>query len=213
MEPIAVGGLDDRIVRILYIILLPQNGQVHIPQISAENHLSGDPVLRKPQLYGGRAQKVPRIDKPDFRPLRDLEPLVHLAGAEPLQAVLGIRQVVDGRFRLQTGPGRFPGFPLGLLHLDMGTVHQHNGTEVRGFLRRVDAAPEPVLGQQRQKARMVNMGMGQQHIVQLRRAHGQTLIFKAVLALLHPAVHQAHDAAALHHGAGACHLMGRAQKC
>ena len=156
---------------------------------------------------------MPRIDKPDFRPLRDLEPLVHLAGAEPLQAVLGIRQVVDGRFRLQTGPGRFPGFPLGLLHLDMGTVHQHNGTEVRGFLRRVDAAPESILGQQRQKARMVNMGMGQQHIVQLCGAHGQALILKAVLALLHSAVYQAHDTAALHHGAGACHLMGRAQKC
>ena len=30
MEPVAVGGLDDRVVRVLYIILLPQNGKVHI---------------------------------------------------------------------------------------------------------------------------------------------------------------------------------------
>ena len=35
---------------------------------------------------------------------------------------------------------------LGILHLDMGAVFQHNAAEIGGFLRGVNAAPKPVLG-------------------------------------------------------------------
>lgn len=112
---------------------------------------------------------MPRIDKAHSDALGNGYLFSHGARPEALQAGIRIRHGIDGLLRRQTCPGIFPGFPLGLLLLDMGTVLQHNAAQVGGLLRGVDPAPEAVLRQQGQQARVVNMGMGQQHKTQSRR--------------------------------------------
>ena len=151
---------------------------------------------------------MPGVDKPDFDALLNLDFLAHGAGPEPFQAALRVLDVVDGLHRRLARPGILPGLPLGILGLDMGTVLQHDAAEVGGLVGGIDSAPEPVFHQQRQQPRVVNMGVGQKNKLESRRAHWQALVFKAVLPLLHPAVHQPRDSVALQHGAAACYLMG-----
>ena len=212
VDPVSVGRLDDGVVRLPDVILPPEDGQIHIAQVSGEDHLPADPGLRQPHLDGGGAQQMPGVDKPDVNALGDGDLFSQRAGPEPLQAVFRVLQVVDRLHRIQTGPGSLPGLPFRLLHLDVGTVLQHNGAEVGGLVRCVDAAPESVFRQQRQQAGVVNVGVGQQDKVQRSGRNRQTLVLKAVLSLLHAAVHQTQHAAALHHGTGACYLVGGSQK-
>ena len=95
---------------------------------------------------------MPRVDKADVDSLGNSDFLSHGTGTEPLQAAFRVIQIVDGLHRLLSRPGGLPGLPLGLLHLDMGAVLQHNGAEIRRLLRGVDPAPEAVLRNQRQKS-------------------------------------------------------------
>ena len=98
--------------------------------------------------------------------------------------------VVDRRERLQRGnriglridradfgpPARrvapVQGSNLGLL--DAAGVRQHVGTEIDGAARRKDAAGKAVAHQLRQQAAVVDMGMGQEHGVDIRRREKET---------------------------------------
>ena len=62
--------------------------------------------------------------------------------------------------------------PLRLKLLDVGRVPQHDAAQLHGWVGGIDPAPEPVAGQQRQKAGVVDVVMGRQHTVDLAGGHG-----------------------------------------
>ena len=66
--------------------------------------------------------------------------------------------------------------------------------------------------QQWQQTGMVNMGMGNQYIVNFGRIDRNLLIFIQIRSLLHSAVHQQMDVSHLHIMTASCHLMGCPQK-
>ena len=71
---------------------------------------------------------------------------------------------------------------------DLEQIEGIEGLQV--YYRGVDPTPEAVLRQQGQQARVINMGMGQQHIIHLRLAHRKLCILKGIDALLHTIIHQ-----------------------
>ena len=72
----------------------------------------------------------------------------------------------------------------------MRRVPQHDTAQLHGGDGGVDPAPEAVVRQQRQKTGMVDMGMGDEHKVDLAGGYGQGLVFVRILALLHAVVNE-----------------------
>ena len=92
----------------------------------------------------------------------------------------------------------------------MRRVPQHNAAQLHRRDGGVDPAPEAVVRQQRQKAGMVDMGMGDEHKVDLAGGYGQGLVFVHIFTLLHAVVDEKPLPCRFQHGAAAGHLMVRA---
>ena len=89
----------------------------------------------------------------------------------------------------------------------MGAVPEHDPAQIAGLFGGVNAALEAVFVQQRQKAGVVNVGVGQQHEIDLSGGDGEVLILKNVSSLFHAAVHKAVLTAAGEQGAAAGYFM------
>ena len=207
---VAVGRLHKHIVCLLDIGRVFYNGLVQIADIAGEDQLCGGAALGDPQLDAGRAQQVAHIHKPCLDARGKLDALAVLHTQEQAAGGLGILYGVHRLYRLCTGALALAVFPLGFKLLNMRRVPQHNAAQLHGRDGGIDPAPEAVVRQQRQKAGMVNMCMGDQHKIDLAGGYGQGLIFICVLALLHAVVDEEALPCCLQHGAAAGHLVVRA---
>ena len=90
--------------------------------------------------------------------------------------------------------------------LDAAGVGQHVGTEIDGAPRRQDAAGKSAAHQLGQQAAMIDMGMGQQHGVDIggaKRKGAVVQFFQGLLSLKQPAIDQKTASACLKEIAGA----------
>ena len=166
----------------------------------------------QPDLDGGGAQQVAHVGQADGDAVVDLGDLVVGAGDHVGHDAVHVVQIVQGLHCRLAGALGLAALPLGLLHLDVGRVAQHDVAQLHRGGAGIDRAAEALLPQQRQQARVVDVGVGQQHEVQLRRGDGDGLVFKEVAALLHAVVHQALLVAHLQIGTAPRDLMGGAEK-
>ena len=212
MEPVTVGGLDHQVFRFRNGLGVVDDGLVGVAHVAAENDFPGFLALGQPQFNGGRAQQMSRVVHPEDDALGHLENLLILAGPQQPDGGLRVVHVIDRLHRGLTCPFRLPALPLGLGLLNVGAVQQHNPAQVTGGLGGVDGSGEAVLAQLGQHTRMVNMGMGQEHRLNLPRVHRQGHILENIRSLLHTAVHQIEPASHLQQGAAAGDLMGGADE-
>ena len=211
--PITVGGFDHQILGVLHRLGIPEDGLVQVAHIAAEAELPGLAVFRKPDLNGGRAQQMAHIGEADADAVVHLDGLAVGAGDHAAHQSGHVLQVIQGLHLRPAVAQGFAAFPLRLGHLDVGAVTQHDVAQGAGGGGGIDRAPEALLVQQGQMAGLVDMGVGQQHKVQLPGRDGQGFVFKQVPPLLHAAVHDALFVPHLDIGAAAGDLMGGAQKC
>ena len=97
----------------------------------------------------------------------------------------------------------------------MAAVREHEGEQVRGRLRGMDRAPEPVLGELGQQTAVIDVGMGQQDEVDGVGLEGKAAVVELTHrlgALEHAAVDQEPTPAVLDPIAGAGHGAGPAMK-
>ena len=155
---------------------------------------------------------MPYIGKADFHTVKDLyRPAVRL-GHKLFHHLNGI---LHGVVRFNQFPAAALGlavFPFGFLFLDMGRIFKHDVAEVGCRIRRIDRPGETVFVQMRDPARMVDMGMGQQHSLNLGRGAGQVGVLVHTAPLLHAAVNEEAVAGGLHKGTAAGNLMRGAYK-
>ena len=213
MEPVAVGGFDDQILGVLHELGIPQDRLAEVAHVAGEGDLSRLAPLPEPDLDGGGAQQVPHIRHAQGDAVVHLEHPAVVAGAQQADGADGVVQIVEGLLMGRAAALPLAVFVLRLAHLDVGAVAQHDVAEGAGGGGGVDGAAVALLVQQRELARVVDVGVGQQHKVQLRSPDRQGLVFKEILPLLHAAVHQALFIAHLDERAAAGDLMGRAEKC
>src|SRR5699024_266578 len=95
---------------------------------------------------------------------------------------------------------------------DVGTVPQHDAAQVRGGEGGDYLPRKALLAQERDISRVVDVSVGQKHIVDLPRRHRQLLVLIQVRSLLHPAVDEDPPPAGLQKMAAYGHLVGRADK-
>ena len=153
---------------------------------------------------------MPHVHEPRLNARGKLDALTVLHAQKQAAGGLGVLYGVHGLHRLCAGALALAVFPLGFKLLNMRRVPQHNAAQLHRGDGGVDPAPEAVVRQQRQKTGMVDMGMGDEHKVDLAGGYGQGLVFVHIFTLLHAVVDEESLPCRFQHGAAAGHLMVRA---
>ena len=86
-------------------------------------------------------------------------------GDNQFQRLHDVLEGVQGLHRSCAGTAALLVFPVGVAFLDVGRIAEHDVQQFPGDTGAEDPAPEALLHQQRQAARMVNMGVGDNDIV------------------------------------------------
>ena len=214
MQPVAVGGLDQDIIRLFHIFGILEDRLVFISEISGEYYLLRDISLGQPYFHCRRAQQMPHIRESDIYSFAYIHPVVIGHRHEAAYRIVCIGHVIQrSEERYILASLCLTVAPLRLEHLDMRRVSQHDACQVCRSLRSVYAPRESVLCQQRQQSRVVYMCMCKKDIIDLRRLYRQVYVFKQVLALLHTIVHQDMFATGFEIMAAAGNFMSCTHKC
>ena len=212
MQAAAVGRFHDQHVRRVHGLRVAEDGLASVADIAGKDDLFLNAVLRQPQLGARRAEQMPHVRKAQRHALRHAHALAVGARAEEPQRG---ERVVGGVQRLHGGPPRALGLarlPLRVGHLNVRRVQQHDAAECVGGLGGVNSAAEAVFAELRQKARVVDVRVGEEHRVDLAGSDGQRRVFKHVHALLHAAVDEVEMPGALQQRAAAGDLVRRAEE-
>ena len=188
VEPVAVGGFHDDVIRLRDIARVVDEGLVEVAHIARKDELFGDVLLGDPQLDTRGPEQMARVDEPDGDPVAELFDLVVDVWLELGDRRLRVPHGVHRLDLLAAGAFALAVFPLGLKLLDVRGVAQHDAAEIAGRVGRADRAPEAQLCQQGKAAGVVDMRVGQQHIVDFPRRKGDLLMLIFIGALLHAAV-------------------------
>ena len=167
----------------------------------------------QPDLQERGAQDVPGVAEAHAYAARRLQGLLVLDRSEPPRHLLGVPLRVEGLIGAATGTAGSTSAPLGLGLLDVGRVEQHDLGQVQRGRRRVDGSREPELRKARKQAGVIDVGVGEQHKVDLGRIEGEAGTVLCVFLgapLMHAAVHQEHGRTRLHEVARTRDLPGRA---
>ena len=211
--PVAVGGLHHHIVGGVHKGGVPDNGLGLVAQVAGKDDFSGHPVLGGPELQNGGAQQVARVVKADLYPLAQVKAPAVLHRLQHVDGLLGVHQGIQRFHRGQAGTLALLVVPLGVPLLDVGGVPQHHRHELRGETGGEDAAVKALLHQQGQPAGVVNVGMGDQNVVDVIGGKIQGVVVVLILALLQPTVNEDFLAVDLQAVTAACYRMGGAEKC
>ena len=212
VEPVAVSRFDDKVLGILNILRIAQDRLIQVSDVAREGDLARLSPLVQPDLDRCGSEQMPHVGHADRHAVVDLDLLTVGAGAQKPDNAQSILHVVERLDRLTAAALRLAALPLRFRHLDICTVTKHDVAERTGGGTGIDRTAVPLLIQQRQATAVVDMGVGEQHEIQLRRADRQLLIHEEILALLHAVVHYSLLIAHLKEGATAGNLMCCAEK-
>ena len=115
------------------------------------------------------------------------------------------------RFNLRASL-RLAVFPFRLLHLNVGAVSEHDTAQIRRGLRGKNLPPKAPCRQSGNHAGMVDMRMGQQHIINQRFLNRQLAVLEYIQPLLHAVIHQNVFPARIQIMTAPRHLMGCSYK-
>ena len=187
---VAVGGLHDNVVRPGDGAGVPDDGLVHVADIAGEDQPLGDAALGGVHQDGGAAEKMPGVDELHGDALAEGHLLAVLAGGHVLPDLGRVLDGVEGLHMGGAGAGGLAVFPLGVRLLDVGGVQEHDVHEVRRQAGGEDLAVEALLDEHGHPAGVVDVGVGDEDIVNAPRREGELRVADLVPALLQSAVHQ-----------------------
>ena len=114
MEPISVGGFDDKVIRIGHVLRIPDDGLVRVSHVAAENYFLGSLAFPHPDLYAGGAQQMADVGETDVDRIVHRDSLAVAAGMEEghkamhvLRGVEGFHNLIPGSCGLAVAPFRF----------------------------------------------------------------------------------------------------------
>ena len=181
---VAVGGLHDDVVRPGDGAGVPNDGLVHVADVAGEDQALGDAALGGVHQDRGAAEQVPRVDEFHGDALAERHSLAVLAGGHVLPDPGGILDGVEGLHMGRAGTGSLAVFPLGVGLLDVGGVQQHDVHEVRCETGGEDLAMEALFEEHGYPAGVVDVGVGDEDIVDAPRCEGELLVADLVPPLL-----------------------------
>ena len=210
---IPVGGFHDDVVGLLDGLGIPDDGLIHVAQIAGKDQFPGHALLGGPNLHAGGAQQMARVGEADAHAGADVDVLTVLAHLNQLQGRLGIGEGVQGLHDGTTGALTFLVGPLGVALLNVGGVAQHDAEQLPGQTGGVDGAGEALLDQQRHPAGVVDVGVGDDDVVDLVGGEGQGVVVVFVPTLLQTAVDEQFGSVDFQTVTAARDGMGGAEEC
>ena len=120
--------------------------------------------------------------------IAEVDELAVLAGVQELRHPLRVRHGVEGFRPGGSGALALAVFPLGVLLLDVGGVQQHDLQQLGGEAGGEDAALEALLDEHGNPAGVVDVGVGDQDVVDGVGGKGEFAVGNLVPALLKAAV-------------------------
>ena len=192
MGAVAVGALRDHVVGLRAGLGVLGEHRFVAADVAAEDHARGLAPLAHRHLHEGRAQQVAGVAVAEGEGVAHRLVLPEGHHPEELQARLHVGGVVEGQGGLVLGE-LLAVQVLGVLHLQVGGVHEQDLREVAGGRGAEDVAPEALLDQPRHAPDVVDVGVGEDEGPDLPRVVGRLRpVPQAQLlqALEHPAVHE-----------------------
>jgi hypothetical protein len=215
VQAITVGTLHQDQVGVRDADRIPQDRRAHVPEVAAEDDLSTHPPLLQPEFDDRGAEDVAGVAEPDLQPRNDF-------CAAAVGEALELPHDGDALVGRVEGLDRFEAFPLpfavdrvGLFLGEEPRVLEHDPAQVTGGALCINGPGKARLGQQRQTARMVDVGVAEDDGVQGRRIERPGLaVARLVLAgaLDHAAVQQDPGVADGEDVARTGHLAGSTEK-
>jgi hypothetical protein len=192
-------------------VRVAQDGPADIAEIAREQHAAPPARFLEFQQDAGRTEDVPGVEEGRTDARRDLERLpVTRDAAEVVQHGERIQDRIQRGDRvrvLAAAPGAMRAAARFFL-LQVGGVLHHQARQLARGGGRHDLAAEPAPGQQRQTAAVIQVGMGEQHMIDLRGIEAErlgVLLLQFATALIQAAIDQDAAARAFDHMAGSGH--------
>jgi hypothetical protein len=169
----AVGALDDQPVGVRKRQRVPDDRPMRTSEVSGEDERSRVAVPAPRDPHGGRAHDMAglvkgRLDAGDrfegrFVVVRDElgQRLLHVAHA--------VERLIEPAFVLPAIPAPGAVQPFGVLLLDVRGVEEHRAAQISGRGRGVDRPLEPASNQERDRAAMIDVGVGEDQRVDRSR--------------------------------------------
>ena len=156
---------------------------------------------------------MPGIGKAELDVVIDLNLLAVFAHHQVAEGALHIGQRVQGLHRGTSGPLALLVFPFGVTFLDVGGIPQHNVQQLGGEAGAVDVAAKSLLDEQGNAAGVVNVGVGDNDILNVAGHEVQLGVVDLIPPLLQAAVNEHLVSVALHTVAAAGDGFGCTEKC
>ena len=190
VQAVAIGGFHDYIVRLLRHLRITDQRLVVVADVAGKNQLFRSFALGQPQFDAGRSQQVSGIPKTHFHPIAERKSLVIRVRDKQLQRFQCLFCCIQRHIRITALSHCLSIAPLRLEFLNVGAIPQHDFAERTGRRSGVNLAGKSTGIQKRQQPGMVDVGMSQQHVVDLCRRTGNTDVLIGVPSLLHAKIHQ-----------------------
>ena len=191
---VGVGGLDEQDVRARRILEVAQDRLVGLPEVAGEEQAVVVAVVRADvELHQGRAEDVARVEELERDAAADLARLVQVRRHEELHARVYVALLVQRLEELLALLAALLVHVLEVALLQEARVAQHDVAQVRRRLAREDAPREALPHELREVARMVDVRMREDHVVdRLGVDREVTVLLERLLAvpLVEPAVEQ-----------------------
>ena len=173
VQAVAVGRFRDDEVGAADFFRILEDRVVRLADVAGENQLGFLPVFRHLHFHNGTAQDMARHQKFHRHARQDVERRVKFVDIEIAQRSVGVVHRKKGAY---FGPARPQTFAVGELRvrfLDVGAVRQQDRTQLLRRPRAVDRALVPFLHELRNQAAVVDMGVRQDHGVDVARRKGK----------------------------------------
>ena len=210
--PVAVGALGEDVVGLGDVAGVPDDGLVPVADVAGKDDLACFAALGKPHFHTGRAQQMACVGKADADAGFDLKLVAVFAGHHMGEGGLGVGHGVQRLHRLPAGALALLVEPLGVALLDVGRVPQHDGQQLPRQAGAVDIAGKALFDQQRDAPRVVDVGVGDHHGVDVAGVEVQLPVVPLIPTLLEAAVDQDLFPIAFHTVTASGHGSGRAKK-
>ena len=133
-----VGGFHDHIIRILYILRIPDQRALLITDIAGIHQLLCHITFRDPQLDAGRSQQMPYIGKAELNAFAQFIDFIILKRDQAAYRTDRVFHRIERFHLIGCTSLRLTVLPFRLLHLYMRAVTQHDGAQIHGRFRRHD---------------------------------------------------------------------------
>jgi len=164
VKPVAIGGFTDEIIGMPRGLFRVKKKRFFTAQITAEDNVPASPL----KSNSGRARDVPRIKKGKTYSVTKLHFLMVVAVPHERQHGHGIFHGIERQGRTMTAKALLICFSRIFL-LNLPAVAHNNIRQIKRGRGAEYRTPESLFDQVRKISAMIEMGMGQQYTIDVRR--------------------------------------------